>query len=84
MKTTMALSVLLISAASATPSFANYFHNPHWNLNRNIGSAPSPTPRDIRENREPHARRTVPAAAGAGTTEADAEPNAPRREASNR
>jgi hypothetical protein len=83
MKTTMALSVLFISAASATPSLANYFHNPHLNLNRNIGSAPSPTPRDIRDNRVPHAHRTVPATTGAGTTEANAEPNA-QREASNK
>ena len=84
MKMTIALSVLFLSTASVTPSFANYFHNPHLNLNRNIGSAPSPTPRDIRDNRVPHARRTVPATAGAGTTEADAQPNAPQREASNR
>jgi hypothetical protein len=84
MKTTIALSVLLISAASATPSFANYFHNPYMGLNRSIGSAPSPTPRDVRGNRLPQTDRSVPPTTGAGTKSAEAEPNAPRREASNR
>ena len=60
MKMTMILSALCISAAFATPSLANYFHNPHLNLNRNIGSAPSPTPRDVRANRLPQVRRTDP------------------------
>ncbi len=53
MRTKMTLSVLFLSAASATPTLANYFHNPSTNLNWNIGSAPSPTPLDIRENRQP-------------------------------
>lgn len=53
MRTKMILSVLALSAAYATPTLANYFHNPHTNLNLNVGSAPSPTPRDIRENRLP-------------------------------
>jgi hypothetical protein len=66
MKTTMALSVLFISAASATPSLANYFHNPYTNLNLNIGSAPSPTPREVRENRQPQVSHAAPSAAGAG------------------
>lgn len=53
MRIRMTLSVLFLSAASATPTLANYFHNPSTNLNWNIGSAPSPTPQDIRENRQP-------------------------------
>ena len=84
MKTTFALAVLFISAASATPSLANYFHNPHLNLNRNIGSAPSPTPRDIRSNQSPHVNRTLPPATAAGITTAGTEPTAPLREASNK
>ena len=53
LRISMTISTLLFSGAIATPSFANYFHNPYLNLNRNIGSAPSPTPQDIRENRLP-------------------------------
>jgi len=84
MKTTMALSVLFILAASATPGLANYFHNPHVGLNLNIGSAPSPTPRDIRENRMPQLFHKAPPATEAPTKSVAAEPDAPRREASNR
>ena len=60
MKTTMTLSLLLLSAAFATPTLANYFHNPSTNLNWNIGSAPSPTPLDIRENRQPRVIKVAP------------------------
>jgi hypothetical protein len=60
MRTKMTLSVLFLSAACATPTFANYFHNPCMNLNANIGSAPSPTPHYIRENRQPHAAHADP------------------------
>ena len=60
MRTNMTLSVLLLSAAWATPTLANYFHNPSTNLNWNIGSAPSPTPRDIRENRQPFVTQAAP------------------------
>ena len=68
MKTRMTLSVLLLSAASATPAFANYFSNPRANINLNIGSAPSPTPRDIREHRLP---QVVQAAASDANVAAD-------------
>ena len=60
MQTKMTLSVLFLSAACATPSLANYFYNPHTNLALNIGSAPSPTPRDIRENRQPKLVHAAP------------------------
>jgi hypothetical protein len=60
MRTNLTLSVLFLSAAFATPTLANYFHNPSTNLNWNIGSAPSPTPRDIRENRQPVVTQAAP------------------------
>ena len=60
MKTKMTLSLLFLTAAYATPTLANYFHNPSMNLNLNIGSAPSPTPLDIRENRQPRVTQASP------------------------
>jgi hypothetical protein len=39
---------LLIFAALSQPALANYFHNPRTNTNLNIGSAPNPTPADLR------------------------------------
>ena len=45
------VSLLLISSAFATPASANYFHNTQYNVHSNIGSAPNPTVRDIREQR---------------------------------
>jgi hypothetical protein len=60
MRTKMTLSVLLLSAVCATPAFANYFSNQSLNINLNIGSAASPTPRDVRENRQPKVVRAVP------------------------
>ena len=53
MKTRFVLSALLVTAAFASPASANWFHNPHQNINRNIGSAPNPTPADLREMRLP-------------------------------
>ena len=55
MKFRMMLPLLVVSAALATPAFAagNWFHNPYENINRNIGSAPNPTPQDLREMRLP-------------------------------
>ena len=43
-----ALSLMMLSAACATPTLANYFSNPQTNISRNIGSALSPTPNDLR------------------------------------
>ena len=54
----MMTSLLLLSAVGATPALANYFYNPHVNIMLNVGSAPSPTPRDIREHRLPHVANT--------------------------
>ena len=42
------IPALLISAAFITPADASWFHNPYQNINRNIGSAPNPTPEDLR------------------------------------
>jgi hypothetical protein len=39
---------LLFSAALCMPAYANYFHNPITHMNLNIGSAPNPTPADLR------------------------------------
>jgi hypothetical protein len=65
------ISTLLFSGAIATPSFANYFHNPYLNVNRNIGSAPSPTPQDIRENRLPTLVHPAPRYADVAAENAD-------------
>jgi hypothetical protein len=54
MKTKLILSVLLVTAAFAAPASANWFHNPQLGINLNIGSAPNPTPADLREMRQPH------------------------------
>jgi hypothetical protein len=42
------VSLLLLSTLSVTPAFANYFSNPRMNTMLNIGSAPSPTPEQLR------------------------------------
>jgi len=43
------LSLLLLSAAvCVTPASANYFSNPAIGMKLNIGSAPNPTPADLR------------------------------------
>ena len=47
------MPLLLVSAAFVTPAYANYFSNPLTGVNLNVGSAPNPTPEDIRGNRMP-------------------------------
>lgn len=44
-------AILFASTVFATPSFANYFHNHDLNIHANVGSAPNPTARDLRDNR---------------------------------
>ena len=39
----------------ATTADANYFSNPRTNVNFSVGSAPNPTPRDVRLNHQPQA-----------------------------
>jgi hypothetical protein len=48
MKTNTLMSLLLLTAVCATPASANYFSNTKWNTMLNIGSAPSPTPAQLR------------------------------------
>lgn len=50
------LSLLLLAAVLATPASANYFSNPVWGLNLNVGSAPNPTPADRLRYAEPPPR----------------------------
>jgi hypothetical protein len=47
------MPLLPLSAAFVTPAYANYFSNPQMGINYNIGSAPNPTPKDIRDNSMP-------------------------------
>ena len=42
------MALLLVSGALATPAYANYFSNPYTGVTLNIGSAPNPTPADVR------------------------------------
>ena len=53
MSTRLILLALLLSSAAATPALANWFSNPAWNINLHVGSAPNPTPDDIRAGRQP-------------------------------
>ena len=50
MRTTI-VCLLLASSVFAAPASANYFHNTAMNVHSNLGSAPNPTVRDIRERR---------------------------------
>src|SRR5215471_7444011 len=55
MKASRLLTVALLSAAFATPAFANYFSNPDLGMRANVGSAPNPTPADLRgDHNLPH------------------------------
>jgi len=56
MKMKVIVSALLISAATVaavTPANANWFHNKYLGISRNVGSAPNPTPDDVRQMRLP-------------------------------
>ena len=53
MKTKLIFPLLFVSAAFIMPASANWFHNPYTGVNLNVGSAPNPTPADIREDRLP-------------------------------
>jgi len=48
MRTKTMISLLLLSALAATPAAANWFSRPDLGINLNIGSAPNPTPNDLR------------------------------------
>lgn len=46
-KATFLFSIVLLSAAVASPADANWFRNSQTNVNRNVGSAPMPTRQEI-------------------------------------
>ena len=48
MKAKTMLSLLLLSAVCAGPAYANYFSDSRSNTQLNVGSAPSPTPEQLR------------------------------------
>ena len=81
MKTKLMLSLLFASAAFVMPASANWFHNPYENINRNVGSAPNPTPADLREDRLPIVTKdednSNTAAPAAKTASTDNERSAP-------
>ncbi len=47
-RTKTIMSILLLSAVVATPAAANWFSRPSAGINLNVGSAPNPTPYDLR------------------------------------
>jgi hypothetical protein len=56
MKMKLLLPALLIAVATVTavtPASANWFHNRYLGISRNVGSAPNPTPEDVRQMRLP-------------------------------
>jgi hypothetical protein len=53
MKTRLILPTLLVSVVFVSPAFANWFSNPEWNINLHVGSAPNPTPEDVRVGHQP-------------------------------
>jgi hypothetical protein len=53
MKTRILLPLLSLSVVFVSSASANWFANPTWGINMHIGSAPSPTPDDIRADRQP-------------------------------
>jgi len=48
MKKTTLATVLLLSAMMAAPASANWFFRPDVGVGLNVGSAPNPTPNDLR------------------------------------
>ena len=48
MKKTTLATVLLLSAVMAAPASANWFFRPDVGISLNVGSAPNPTPNDLR------------------------------------
>ena len=46
-KTAFLFPLVALTAAAVSPAQANYFHQPNSKMQRNIGSAPSPTAYDM-------------------------------------
>jgi hypothetical protein len=55
------MSMLAAAAICASPAYANWFSNPITNTNLNIGSAPNPTPADLRNGVSPNPHSNEPA-----------------------
>jgi hypothetical protein len=53
MKARLLLPLLFVSALSVSPASANWFSNPNWNINLNVGSAPNPTADDVQAGTRP-------------------------------
>src|SRR5215475_5296544 len=68
------ISILFLSAVCVTPAFANYFSNPTLNVHFNVGSAPNPTVRDVRENHTPQMTRVTRPAVDVATAKQPATP----------
>jgi hypothetical protein len=64
MNSKLLLPLIFVSAAIITPACANWFSNPSLGINRNVGSAPSPTPDQVRQEKEPPFVLRDPGAAG--------------------
>ena len=47
-KASFLFPLAILPAAFASPAQANYFHDPIVGIEHNVGSAPSPTPNDLR------------------------------------
>jgi TonB family protein len=47
-KSKTAAFLFVLSAVAATSAHANYFHDPNTDIQLNVGSAPNPTPYDLR------------------------------------
>src|SRR2546430_6228385 len=66
MKNTIRTLLLLSAVVCVTPAAANYFANPAQGIHLNIGSAPNPTPADLRrgvvvgERTAPYTRTNAP------------------------
>ena len=62
MKSSKTMMAMLAAAAICTsPAYANWFSNPVTNTNLNIGSAPNPTPADLRYGVSPIPHSNEPA-----------------------
>jgi hypothetical protein len=53
MKTRLILPTVLVSVVFVSPALGNWFSNPEWNINLHVGSAPNPTPDDVRAGHQP-------------------------------
>lgn len=83
MKIRMLLPLLLVTAA-ITPASANWFSNPKLGINRCVCTAPSPTPAQVRADRQPpfvlHEQAPAVTVADASRQQAPAQPQqAPAR-----